>query len=190
MGVYILEEENIRRELTLVIPAWIRFILERLLKKNHCPPGTVCVGDTANLFIGINVSFGGNVLLYANAPIEIGDHTIIGINATLHTTTHDYRDHPMYKNRIDRPIKIGQHAWIGTGAIILAGVIIEDYAVVGAGSIVNARVPRGAIVAGNPARIIGYRPDEVYQLIPTEERYIIRQGYVEKYCRERGVDDT
>ena len=168
----------------------IRSFLASLRKKNHCPPGTVCVGDTANLIVGKDVSFGRNVLLYANAPIEIGDHTIIGINATLHTTTHDYHDHPIYKKRIDRPIKIGQHVWIGTGAIIMAGVIVEDYAVVGAGAIVNARVPRGAIIAGNPARIIGYRPEETYRITPTEDRLIIREGYVEKYCRERRDDDT
>ena len=168
----------------------ISSLIAALRKTKQCHQGTVCYGDPSNLVVGKDVSFGGNVLLYANAPIEIGDNTIIGINASLHTTTHDYHDHPIYKKRIDRPIKIGQHVWIGTGAIILAGVIIEDYAVVGAGAVVNARVPSGAIIAGNPGRIIGYRKEETYRITPTEDRLIIREGYVEKYCRERGDDDT
>ena len=43
----------------------------------------------------------------------------------------------------------------------MPGVIIEDYAIVGAGSIVNANVPERAIVAGNPAKIIRFRNKEI-----------------------------
>jgi len=52
------------------------------------------------------------------------------------------------------PIVIEDSAWIGAGAIILAGVTIGRNAVVGAGSVVTKDVPAGAVVAGNPARVI------------------------------------
>ena len=45
-------------------------------------------------------------------------------------------------------------ASIGSGATILANVTIGEKAIVGAGSVVTKNVPAGAIVAGNPARVL------------------------------------
>lgn len=45
-------------------------------------------------------------------------------------------------------------ASIGSGSTILCGVTIGEFAVVGAGSVVTRDVPDGAIVAGNPARVL------------------------------------
>ena len=46
--------------------------------------------------------------------------------------------------------------------MLLPGVTIGANALVGAGSVVTKDVPEGAIVAGNPARIIGtVRPEEM-----------------------------
>ncbi|MGE5057554.1 MAG: acyltransferase [Acidobacteriota bacterium] len=45
-------------------------------------------------------------------------------------------------------------ASIGSGATILSNLIIGENAIVGAGSVVTKSVPPGAIVAGNPARLL------------------------------------
>jgi UDP-2-acetamido-3-amino-2,3-dideoxy-glucuronate N-acetyltransferase len=45
-------------------------------------------------------------------------------------------------------------ASIGTGAIILGGLVIAERAVIGAGAVVTRDVPARAIMAGNPARLI------------------------------------
>ena len=45
-------------------------------------------------------------------------------------------------------------AAIGSGATILCGVVIGERATVGAGSVVTKDVPEGAVVAGNPARLL------------------------------------
>jgi acetyltransferase-like isoleucine patch superfamily enzyme len=47
-------------------------------------------------------------------------------------------------------------ASIGTSATILCGVEIGERAIVGAGSVVTRNVPAGAIVVGNPARVVRY----------------------------------
>jgi acetyltransferase-like isoleucine patch superfamily enzyme len=49
---------------------------------------------------------------------------------------------------------IGKGCFIGVGAIILAGIKLGDYCVVGAGSVVTKDVPSNCIVVGNPARVI------------------------------------
>lgn len=45
-------------------------------------------------------------------------------------------------------------ASIGSGTILLGGLVIGEHAMIGAGSVVTADVPPNATVAGNPARII------------------------------------
>ena len=55
---------------------------------------------------------------------------------------------------------IGHDVWIGSEAMILAGVSIGSGAVVAARAVVTKDVPPYAIVGGNPAKIIKYRFDE------------------------------
>ena len=65
--------------------------------------------------------------------------------------------HPHTKGNIT----IGNDVWIGSEAKILSGVNIEDGAIIGANSIVTKDVPPYAIAAGNPAKIVRYRFDEI-----------------------------
>jgi acetyltransferase-like isoleucine patch superfamily enzyme len=52
---------------------------------------------------------------------------------------------------------IGNDVWIGTGAIILAGITIGDGSIVGAGSVVTHDVPGNSVVGGVPAKMITKR---------------------------------
>jgi len=52
------------------------------------------------------------------------------------------------------PTVVKRGASIGSGATILCGLTIGEQAIVGAGSVVTKDIPPGAIVAGNPARIL------------------------------------
>ncbi|QUJ75718.1 CatB-related O-acetyltransferase [Sulfitobacter albidus] len=68
------------------------------------------------------------------------------------------------------PTTIGSDVWIGSLAIINAGVSIGHGAIVGGGSVVTKDVPPYAIVGGSPARLIRYRFDEetVQRLLATQ----------------------
>lgn len=63
-------------------------------------------------------------------------------------------------------VTIGNDVWIGHDSIILSGVTLGNGVVVGAGSVVRQNVPPYAIVAGNPARVAGFRfaPDHIEAL--------------------------
>ncbi len=52
------------------------------------------------------------------------------------------------------PTVIKKGASIGSGSTILCGITVGERAIVGAGSVVTKDVPPGAVVAGNPARIL------------------------------------
>jgi acetyltransferase-like isoleucine patch superfamily enzyme len=64
--------------------------------------------------------------------------------------------HPVTKG----DVIVGNDVWIGQGATILSGVVIGDGAVIGAKAVVSSDVEPYAVVAGNPARIIGKRFDD------------------------------
>ena len=55
--------------------------------------------------------------------------------------------------KVERTL-VKRGASIGSGATILANLVIGEHAIVGAGSVVTRDVPAHAIVAGNPARVL------------------------------------
>ncbi|HEY5913964.1 MAG TPA: acyltransferase [Verrucomicrobiae bacterium] len=52
------------------------------------------------------------------------------------------------------PTLVKKGASLGSGSTLLCGVTIGERAIVGAGSVVTKDVPDGAVVAGNPARLL------------------------------------
>jgi maltose O-acetyltransferase len=111
---------------------------------------------------GFNISVGRR--FYANvncvfldcAPIEIGDHVLLGPGVHLYAATHPL-DAAERRGGLElaKPISVGDDAWLGGGTIVLPGVTIGARAVVGAGSVVTRDVSADERVAGNPARPIG-----------------------------------
>ena len=57
------------------------------------------------------------------------------------------------------PTRVEDGASIGSGAVVLCGITIGRAALVGAGAVVTRDVPADAVVAGNPARVVGDRRD-------------------------------
>jgi acetyltransferase-like isoleucine patch superfamily enzyme len=55
------------------------------------------------------------------------------------------------------PTRVCRGASLGSGAVILGGVTIGEGALVGAGAVVTRDVPAGAVVVGNPAKVLRMR---------------------------------
>lgn len=118
----------------------------------------VCIYGAENIELGNDIVIGEFCHIWGNGGLIIGDRTLIATHSVLTTMTHDYNIADIRQSpAISRPITIGSDVWIGAGAIILPGVQIADYAVVGAGSVVTKNVPEKAVVVGNPAKVIKYR---------------------------------
>jgi maltose O-acetyltransferase len=111
---------------------------------------------------GFNIRLGDRVYLNAGctildtAPVRIGSGTLLGPHVQIYCAEH-HKDGAQRREGLEiaRPVEIGANAWIGGGAILLAGIRIGDGAIVGAGTVVARDVAPGTTVVGNPARAIG-----------------------------------
>lgn len=123
----------------------------------------------SQICIGSNVFIGGHTIIDCIESIKIEDDALISYsclitdsdNHSIHyrIRKNDLRDWRQngghdWSTTVSRPVHIGKGAWIGARVIILKGVTIGDYAVVGAGSVVTRDVPANCIAAGNPARVV------------------------------------
>lgn len=107
------------------------------------------------LDLGENVAVGWFVHMDARAGIKVGHDCNISSYTKFITGSHDVDD-PMFTAHF-KPITIGHHVWVGTGAIVLQGVSIGDGAVVAAGSVVTKDIPPYEIWGGVPAKFIRKR---------------------------------
>ncbi len=57
--------------------------------------------------------------------------------------------------------RVCKNAVIGAGAVILPGLTVGEGALVGAGAVVTRDVPAGALVVGNPAKIVEKRDGSI-----------------------------
>lgn len=120
----------------------------------------------------------------------IADDTAIivgGSHPTDNVTTSSYIDklaqHP--KDHSLGPVSIGHDVWIAHGATILSGVTIGNGAVVAAGALVREDVPEYCIVAGVPARRVGYRFDEATRTLLASTKW---WEWPDELLRERAHD--
>lgn len=96
------------------------------------------------------------------AGITIGNKTRIANNVTLYAFNHGMAPNAaIYQQGVSsKGIVIGEDVWIGAQAGVVDGVTIGNQAIIAMGAIVTKNVPEFAIVAGNPAKIIGDRRDK------------------------------
>ncbi len=88
--------------------------------------------------------------------VTIGENCFIGHGVMF---TNDTYDTPMpNQGRYHlRETVVGNHVRIGSNVTLLP-VTIGDHAIIGGGAVVTKDVPAGAVVAGNPAKVLRMRP--------------------------------
>ena len=120
---------------------------------------TVVRGDVNYIRIGKMTNIQDLSMLHVTKdthPLIIGDNVTIGHSVTLHGCT------------------LENNCFIGMGATILDGAVIEQNSMVAAGALVkqNFVVPSGKLVAGVPAKVIrDLSQDEIYNIQASAERY-------------------
>ncbi len=99
---------------------------------------------------------GKGLRIFHGVGLVVNDRSIIGEGVILrHCTTLGVKETGEFGTG-EAP-KIGNYVDIGSNTVILGGVTVGDYAVIGAGAVIVEDIPDGAIVVGNPGRIIKYR---------------------------------
>ena len=108
-------------------------------------------GESAKLTIGEFSSIGDRTQIHCCRNVSIGDYVLISWDVNIlennfHTTTDGMIG--------SSPISIEDRVWIGCRVIILPGVTVGEGAIIAAGAVVTKDVPKGTLVAGNPAKVI------------------------------------
>ena len=111
----------------------------------------IYVHHDAELFLGHGY-INHNLNLACYNRIEIGYDVAISENVCIR----DSDNHRILNSDhvFTKPIKIGNHVWIGMNVTILKGVTIGDGAIIAAGSVVTKDVPANCLAGGVPAKVL------------------------------------
>lgn len=113
----------------------------------------------AGVIIGDNVKLQNRVSVYHGVTIE--DGVFVGPHVAFTNDKHPRAVRPDGALASDddwtvSPILVREGASIGAAAVVLPGVTVGRWAMVGAGAVVTRDVPDHGLVLGNPARLAGY----------------------------------
>lgn len=105
---------------------------------------TIRIDDESTLDIGDHVFMNDNCNINCANKISIGSYTKIAPNVSINDHDHNYKG-VEGGNLIKGEVIIGKNVWIGSNSVILRGTVIEDNAVVAAGSVVKGHVPKDSL---------------------------------------------
>ena len=147
-----------------------------------------------NVFVGSQVVIGDNCKIQNNVSIYDNvtlDNDVFCGPSMVFTNVYNPRSHVPRRDEY-RDTRVKQGATLGANCTIVCGVTIGEYAFVGAGAVVNRDVKPFALVAGVPARHIGWMSehgerldlplagDAVASCPATGQRYQLRHGAVHR----------
>ena len=137
-----------------------------------------------NVFVGGQVKIGNNVRVQNNVSIYDGvtleDDVFCGPSMVF-TNVYNPRAAVARKNEY-RPTLVKKGATLGANCTIICGATIGQYAMIGAGAVITKDVPPYALMAGVPARRIGWT-SEAGEILGddlvcprTGEKYVLKNG--------------
>lgn len=130
-----------------------------------CEIGENCnIGQ--NVVVSPGVKLGRNVKVQNNVSIYTGviceDDVFLGPSMVF-TNVSNPRSAIVRRDKYEQTL-VKKGATIGANATIVCGVVIGEYAFIGAGAVVTKDVPPYALVVGNPARQIGWMSEYGHRL--------------------------
>ena len=198
----------------------IRIYRENKKYKNVAPGVVIPDGITVSVKDNLVIKEGGSIepgalILNVNAKFVVGRYSGAGPNLTVITGNHmsvvgkylmsvteaDKKELDP-DGRQDQDVMLEDDVWLGANVTLLNGARVCRGAVVAAGTVVRSKIPPYAIVAGNPAKVVGFRftPEQVIEhesiLYPENDRlesrllernykkyYLDRLTEINSYCR-------
>ena len=118
-----------------------------------------------HVFVDLDVQIGDNVKVQNNAALYEGvrleDGVFIGPHVVFTNDKVPRAINPDGTLKSKDDWELGQTvvrygAALGAGTVVVTGVTIGRWAMVGSGAVVTRDVPDHALVLGNPARVVGY----------------------------------
>jgi len=168
-----------------------RCLFKPSLKRTPITDGPVRLSKSARfthaqkIHLGKWVHVGKQCYLNGEGGITVGDGTIFAPEVVILSSTHRHKQDKLIPyDEFDefRPVEVGKAVWLGYRSMIVPGVTIGDGAIIAMGAVVTKDVPNGAIVGGNPAKIIKQRDAEWVKSMVDSEKYYIR-AYMEDGLR-------
>lgn len=125
-------------------------------------------GD-GGITIGRHVHIGVGATLIGIGAISMEDFSTISGRVSVYSSSDDYSGLYMtnptvpdqFRSVDTRPVRIERHVIVGAGSVILPGVTLFEGAAVGALSCVTSDVAPWTIVAGQPARLLRARSNQL-----------------------------
>ncbi len=112
-----------------------------------------------NVIIGDNCKIQNYSSLYHGVTVErnvfIGPHSVLTNDKVPRATNPDGTS-KTDRNWKENPILVREGSSIGARVVVLPGIVIGKFAMIGAGSVVTKDIPNFGLVYGNPARLQGY----------------------------------
>ena len=137
-------------------------------------PGLIQIMAPEKCSIGKGSVLNAASVIHCAGGVTIGSNVHIGHGLCIYSSNHNYLSNqsiPYDKKDIVESVVIEDCVWIGANVSIVPGVTIGEGAVVGMSAVVSRNVPSGAIVVGNPAKVIGYRDLKTYAKLKNEGKF-------------------
>lgn len=134
------------------------FFPQKILRINGNAPWPVHFTSrvlyTKNIKVGSRSAPGlnSNCYVQGRAGIIIGNNFRMGPGSGLISANHDPGDYDKWIN--SKPIRIGNHVWLGMNVVVMPGVSIGDNVIIGANSVVTTDIPPNSVAAGIPCKVI------------------------------------
>jgi len=117
------------------------------------------------LRIDTNVSIGNEVEIDLTGNVILKKHVEISGHVKIFTHKHHWNHSTRRRDKIQKieiiDLTINKDVFIGTNAILIGVKSIGKGAIIGAGAVVTKDIPAHEVWAGNPAKKIGERRDEI-----------------------------